>query len=919
MRRSLPWALCASAIVFAACASNEQLDFVPTSETPPQTIPDDAGSTPAADSGSTNDGGAPVVSGDCGDGKVTAGEECDDGNNVSGDGCSNACKIESAGPNDVCPGVAIALTGTGADPRKGSINGSTGTTYGQYAGACGGGTGREAVYVVTPDVTGLLTAKVTSQFDSVLYARRTCAEQKTEAACNDAPGASGGEQIKVPVQANTPIYLFVDGYSGSAGSFTLDVDVATAFCGNGVAEAPEACDDGNTVAGDGCSPTCTLEAGGVLGDCPGQGVALTGTGNNPRTISFAGNTSTLGSSSTLSASGCTASGVNAVYAITPDIDGSMTAKLVAAYDNATLHIQGECDTASAHTQLDCKEATEPYQTLEVTVPVRAGFPHFVVVDSSSTTYSGTYTLDVTVNPAQCGNKIVDGNEECDDGNTTVGDGCAANCKLEPINPATDTCPGTVLPLVAGPSGTYAGVVTSSTSKFAADYKPKSTSCSSITVGRDAVYQVTSPIDGLMTAKAKGTFDTQLYARDGCGTDTTLFNDLACTAAVDGNGAETITFPVNANTPVWIVVDGDATEAHGVFELAVGVTPSVCGNSVVEGGETCDDGNSKSGDGCDASCKLEPATSHDTCANAEAITLTANAGGTYSATIASGTTNLAHNQTFTGCTSSGPDAIYTVTSPIDGVLTAEVPVATFNVSLGARSTCPPSTTSSVPIVCSNASSDDGLEEISFSVEKDKTYYLIVDSTAATQLGTFTMLVNIRPPGCGDGLISGTEACDDGNTTNGDGCSSTCTVETLTGVDTCPGYTLPLKGTGSEPRTGVLTMSTANLNANYAASCGGSSKDGVVVVTPDITGKLTAKLTGLDYHAVLYLRTQCANAASEPTTATSTTALACDDDAPNPSTNARETTTKVTAGTPVYIFVDGYNGQSGVARLNVTVTP
>jgi cysteine-rich repeat protein len=32
------------------------------------------------------------------------------------------------------------------------------------------------------------------------------------------------------------------------------------------------------------------------------------------------------------------------------------------------------------------------------------------------------------------------------------------------------------------------------------------------------------------------------------------------------------------------------------------------------------------------------------------------------------------------------------------------------------------------------------------------------------------------GCGDGLMTGSEECDDGNTINGDGCSHACTVET-----------------------------------------------------------------------------------------------------------------------------------------------
>ncbi|TMA57855.1 MAG: DUF4215 domain-containing protein, partial [Deltaproteobacteria bacterium] len=32
-----------------------------------------------------------------------------------------------------------------------------------------------------------------------------------------------------------------------------------------------------------------------------------------------------------------------------------------------------------------------------------------------------------------------------------------------------------------------------------------------------------------------------------------------------------------------------------------------------------------------------------------------------------------------------------------------------------------------------------------------------------------------PICGDGLVEGSEQCDDGNTANGDGCSSICTLE------------------------------------------------------------------------------------------------------------------------------------------------
>lgn len=908
MRRALPWALCASVVVYA-CASNDPAVTIPEPEVEAGTVvPGQDASTlpdgPVTESGTKP---APVT---CGDGKVTTGEACDDGNNVGNDGCSATCTIESAGPDDTCPGKAITLTGTGSDPRKGSVAATTSATYSQYSGSCGGGTGKDAVYVVTPDVTGLLTAKLTGTFDALLYARRTCADTKTEAACNDAPGAKGGEQIKVAVTKNQPVFLFIDGYSGSAGTFTLDVEVATAFCGNGVAEAPEVCDDGNAVAGDGCAADCTFEAGGVLKDCPGQGVTLTGVGNAPRAVSFAGTTAGLGTS-TVAAAGCSGGGPNAVYAVTPDVNGSLTAKLVANYDNATLHIRTECDISD--TQLDCKEATEPLEVLELTVPVVAGLPHYVVVDSSSSTYSGNYSVEVTVTPGSCGNKTIDGAEQCDDGNAVAGDGCSATCTLEAVPAAVDTCPGAPLPIVAGGGGIYSGVVTASTAGLTSDFKPKTSqgSCSTSNSAKDAVYVVTSPINGLLKATVAGTFDSMVYARTACDADAAAFVDLGCAGAVDGNGAETMTVPIEANVPLYLIVDGEVTAAAGVFQLAVEITPSTCGNGMLEGGEKCDDGNGADNDGCSAACQLEVATSHDTCANASPITLTPGAGGTFAATVTSGTTNLAHDQTFTGCSSLGPDAIYTITAPIDGVLTAGVPVAGFNVSLGARTTCPSSTTASVPLACANASSDEGQEEISFSVVQGQTYYLIVDGTAATQFGPFTMLVDVRPPGCGDGLTSGAEQCDDGNTIAGDGCSPTCTVEALAGIDTCPGYTLPLTGAGAGPRTGVLTINTSTLTANYAGNCGGSSKEGVVVVTPPINGKLTAKLTGITYQTVLYARLTCNDAVSEK---------ACDDDAPVPPNSARDITiTGVTAGTPYYLFIDGYNGASGVARLNVTVTP
>ncbi len=37
-----------------------------------------------------------------------------------------------------------------------------------------------------------------------------------------------------------------------------------------------------------------------------------------------------------------------------------------------------------------------------------------------------------------------------------------------------------------------------------------------------------------------------------------------------------------------------------------IVPSLCGNNTIDPGEQCDDGNTSTGDGCDASCQIEPA-------------------------------------------------------------------------------------------------------------------------------------------------------------------------------------------------------------------------------------------------------------------------------------------------------------------------
>ena len=52
---------------------------------------------------------------------------------------------------------------------------------------------------------------------------------------------------------------FLGGTSANSAPGDLDTTFVPFECGNGIVECQEACDDSNTVAGDGCSETCRIE------------------------------------------------------------------------------------------------------------------------------------------------------------------------------------------------------------------------------------------------------------------------------------------------------------------------------------------------------------------------------------------------------------------------------------------------------------------------------------------------------------------------------------------------------------------------------------------------------------------------------------------------------------------------------------
>lgn len=913
---------------------------VACSASSPQEVPsdDDGGIVTGPDGGPVVGPDTGIVSGPdggpsgpkCGNGKVETGETCDDGNTKPDDGCGATCKVESAFEGDACPGKALTLTPGAGGLLHATVNGTTKGAFNHYGSACGGGSGADVVYTFTPTSSGKAVVKLTAAFSAIVSARSSCDVSTSEVKCTDVPSAEGGTtSMELPIFAGTPVSIIIDGYAGSNGTFTLDVDVSNAVCGNGIAELPEACDDGNKVSGDGCSATCTVEDGGVINACPGQPFLLTGAAGAPRKVSFAGNTLTTGKQST-GATGCFYwGGSNVVYALKSDVAGAVKADLVTGYTKGNLHARTECTDTSY--QVGCTQREAP-GALSVEFPVTAGQWFYLFVDGhrdGSKDFAGPYSLSVTVTPSACGNDVLDGDEQCDDGNAASGDGCTAACVLEPT-PAASSCPGHAVALASEVDGSRTAVVSGTTLG-----RPNTAaSCSSIlgSSSPDAIYAVTPDIDGYLDARVVGPFNSVLSVLSSCSAPVGAAAAVkACSWKGDalsdpfgieglGTTPKRVGVPVVAGTTYFVVVDGavsSGSASGGAFELRLKVTPPVCGNGIIEGTETCDDGGTDGNDGCDATCHLEPITSRSTCGDAEVVTLVEGPPGTFKAALPRGTTNLLANGNFftstsdddEACWAPGRNAFFSVTAPAAGVLRATARSAAFDVVLGLRK--PTCVLAGPALACANASAKGMEESLALPVAAGEVVWVVVDAKTVEDFGRFTLDVSISPSGCGDGFFvpSATEKCDDGNTVAGDGCSATCTLEPKAGVDTCPGTPLTLTGAGTQPRKGSVTIDTTTLNGNYSGACGGSSKEGVVRVTAPMNGTLTAKVRNMQ-GATVYARAVCIDPSTE---FLKTSGSTC------PSVVHDVVTFQVTAGTDYFLFVDGLDGAVGVPTLDVTVTP
>ncbi|WP_373045879.1 DUF4215 domain-containing protein [Vulgatibacter sp.] len=366
-----------------------------------------------------------------------------------------------------------------------------------------------------------------------------------------------------------------------------------AICGDTLIEGAERCDDGNTLDGDGCSSVCAIE-----GDVCAEALALA----PDATIGgWSLDGTTAGRFADYPATCADTTGVpDAVLSFTAPTDGRYYVAVEAAYD---IVLRGWQDACDGQVPLRCMNEEGPGVAEGIEVEIAAGETVYFVASGIAGLPEGVANsgpFHATAVQVTCNDGIIEGWEQCEDGNTVAGDGCSPLCRWE-----GDTCADAVNLNVIGEEEPGTWFWRSTTQRFWPDY---SGSCNT-TAARDGVARFEAPASGLYRLMLLPSFDASLYLWDGACTQAA--SELACSSVSPappptGQFGPVIFLDVNlaAGQIIYPVVDGNSTsdDVWGWFMLAI--QPVACGDGVIAYLESCDDGNNVDGDGCSSSCSFE---------------------------------------------------------------------------------------------------------------------------------------------------------------------------------------------------------------------------------------------------------------------------------------------------------------------------
>lgn len=199
--------------------------------------------------------GQPCVAESCGNGIRTASEQCDDHNSANNDGCTSACAVEDGWTCPEQDKPCIPKCGDGL--MKGYEQCDAAKATEARPDHCNAGCMLDPGYYCTT-TNGTIDASNPPVVTSCSPATPTA--RIVQAVCGNGakePGEGCDDGNQIAGDTCTPTCQ-------KEPSCTRGSDGVCAFttaCGNGAIESGEACDDGNSANGDGCSSACAVESG----------------------------------------------------------------------------------------------------------------------------------------------------------------------------------------------------------------------------------------------------------------------------------------------------------------------------------------------------------------------------------------------------------------------------------------------------------------------------------------------------------------------------------------------------------------------------------------------------------------------------------------------------------------------------------
>jgi cysteine-rich repeat protein len=244
-------------------------------------------------------------------------------------------------------------------------------------------------------------------------------------------------------------------------------------------------------------------------------------------------------------------------------------------------------------------------------------------DGNTTSGDGCSATCQLEGDAVCGDGVVATSEGCDDGDTEPGDGCDAGCAVEDgwsCSGEPSVCVEDV-PLVPDGScaapfpieltldeGFLIGEPTGDTTGGTDQVGEETCNGFDSGAGFDHIWQLTltEASDVYLLGDESSTFDTVFRVlASPCDLASELPEFPGADGCDDRDGATE--FMVYVGLPAgtyYVVLDGFTADDFGAYSFFVAVEPTRCGDGALDDFEFCDDGNLVDGDGCNARCEPE---------------------------------------------------------------------------------------------------------------------------------------------------------------------------------------------------------------------------------------------------------------------------------------------------------------------------